>query len=49
MEMLLLFRFFFTRRGVPEMNGLGKIARKSKRLGGAIADLWGSHYVLSIR
>ena len=27
------------------MNGLDKIARRSKRVGGAIADLWGSHYV----
>ena len=41
--------FFFTRRGVLEINRLDKFARRSKRLGGAIADLWGSHYVLSIR
>ena len=43
--MLLLFRFFFTRRGELEMNGLDKIARRSKRVVGAIADLWGSHLV----
>ena len=43
--MLLLFRFFFTRRGVLEMNGLDKIARRSKRVGGAIADLLGSNLV----
>ena len=28
-----------------EINRLDKIARRSKRVGGAIADLWGSHYV----
>ena len=39
MKMYLLFRFFFTPRGVLEMNRLEKIARRSKRLGGAIADL----------
>ena len=27
------------------MNRLDKIARRSKRVGGAIADLWGSHLV----
>ena len=37
--------FFFIPRGVLEMNGLDKIARRSKRVSGAIADLWGSHYV----
>ena len=37
--------FFFIPRGVLEINGLDKIARRSKRVGGAIADLWGSHYV----
>ena len=45
MKMLLLFRFFFTRRGVLEINRLDEIARRSKRVGGAIADLWGSHLV----
>ena len=30
---------------VPEMNRLDNIARRSKRVGGAIADLWGSHLV----
>ena len=30
---------------VPEINRLDKIARRSKRVGGAIADLWGSHLV----
>ena len=43
--MLLLFRFFFIRRDVLEINRLDKIARRSKRVGGAIADLWGSHLV----
>ena len=43
--MLLLFRFFFSHMGVPEINRLDKIARRSKRVGGAIADLWGSHLV----
>ena len=28
-----------------EINRLDKIARRSKRVGGAIADLWGSHLV----
>ena len=36
---------FFVRRGLLEINGLDKIARRSKRVGGAIADLWGSHHV----
>ena len=46
MKLLLLFRFFPPpARGVLEMNGLDKIARRSKRVGGAIADLWGSHLV----
>ena len=44
-KMLLLFRFFFIHRGVLEINRLDKIARRSKRVGGAIADLWGSHLV----
>ena len=48
MKMLLLFRFFFTRRGVLEINRLDKIARRSKRLGGAIADLWGSHFTIRL-
>ena len=30
---------------MPEINRLDKIARRSKRVGGAIADLWGSHLV----
>ena len=30
---------------VPEISRLDKIARRSKRVGGAIADLWGSHWV----
>ena len=37
----LLTDFFFIHRDVLEMNGLDKIARRSKRVGGAIADLWG--------
>ena len=44
-KMLLLFRFFFTECEVPEMNRLDKIARRSKRVGDAIADSWGSHLV----
>ena len=43
--MLLLSRFFFTECEVPEINRLDKIARRSKRVSGAIADLWGSHLV----
>ena len=43
-KMLLLPRFFFMGWRVPE-NGLDKIARRSKRVGGAIADSWGSHLV----
>ena len=35
--------FFHTMR-VPEINRLDKIARRSKRVGGAIADLWGGQY-----
>ena len=38
-------RFFFHPRDVLEINSLDKIARRSKRVGGAIADLWGSHLV----
>ena len=34
--------FFFTRQGLLEINRLDKIARRTKRVGGAIADLWGS-------
>ena len=30
---------------VPEINRLDKIARRSKRVGGAIADLWGGQYL----
>ena len=37
----LLTDFFFIHRDVLEMNRLDKIARRSKRVGGAIADLWG--------
>ena len=37
--------FFFIHRDVLEINRLDKIARRSKRVGGAIADLWGSHLV----
>ena len=36
---------FFTECEVPEINRLDKIARRSKRVGDAIADLWGSHLV----
>ena len=44
-KMLPLLRFFFTETYVLEINRLDKIARRSKRVGGAIADLWGSHLV----
>ena len=37
----LLTDFFFIHRDVLEINRLDKIARRSKRVGGAIADLWG--------
>ena len=37
----LLADFFFIHLDVLEMNRLDKIARRSKRVGGAIADLWG--------
>ena len=37
----LLTDFFFIHRDVLEMNRLDKIARRSKRVGGAIADSWG--------
>ena len=36
---------FFTARDALEINRLDKIARRSKRVGDAIADLWGSHLV----
>ena len=42
-KMLPLLRFFFTEMAALEINRLDKIARRSKRVGGAIADLWGSH------
>ena len=41
----LLTDLFFIHRVVLEINRLEKIARRSKRIGGAIADLWGSHLV----
>ena len=41
----LLTDFFFIHRNVLEINRLDKIARRSKRVGGAIADLWDSHLV----
>ena len=37
----LLTDFFFIHRDVLEINRLDKIARRSKRVGGAIADLRG--------
>ena len=37
----LLTDLFFIHRDVLEINRLDKIARRSKRIGGAIADLWG--------
>ena len=43
--MFLLFDSFFNDPFVLEINRLDKIARRSKRVGGAIADLWGSHFV----
>ena len=36
----LLTDFFFIHRDVLEINRLDKTARRSKRVGGAIADLW---------
>ena len=43
-KMLLLFRFFI-HRDVLEIKRLDKTARRSKRVGGVIADLWGNHLV----
>ena len=37
----LLTDFFSIHQDVLEINRLDKIARRSKRVGGAIADLWG--------
>ena len=44
----LLTDFFFIHRDVLEINRLDKIARRSKRVGGAIADLWGSHFTIRL-
>ena len=41
--MKVVVPIFFNHRDVLEMNRLDKIARRSKRVVGAIADLWGSH------
>ena len=43
--MLPLLRFFFEKIPALEINRLDKIARRSKRVGGAIADLWGGQYL----
>ena len=42
--MLPLLRFFCEKTPAVEINRLDKIARRSKRVGGAIADLWGGQY-----
>ena len=41
----LLTNFFFQPPRSAGKNRLDEIARRSKRVGGAIADLWGSHLV----
>ena len=43
--MLPLLRFFCEKIPALEINRLDKIARRSKRVGGAIADLWGGQYL----
>ena len=44
-KMLPLLRFFCEKIPALEINRLDKIARRSKRVGGAIADLWGGQYL----
>ena len=48
--MLPLLRFFFTEMTALEINRLDKIARRSKRVDGAIADLdlWGGQYLCTL-
>ena len=45
----LITDFFFLPRDVLEINGLDKIARRSKRVGGAIAQPLGRDLLVEIK